>query len=170
MSVKWKIFFALNFIIGLPALVLLVRLGFLIWETRNPLDQYAMGYVVFAGLLFVTLNSFWNIFLLQRCYPDRALTGTQRGWNIFFLVINWLVELGLLIVTIVGIGEEFGSDASSGSDVGKIVLGILVLVIAAMASQLIMQAQLPRLISRNIQNKMSSLIESIGDNGTNSEF
>ena len=162
MPVKWKIFFALNLIIGLPALVLLIRLGFLIWQYGNPLEEYAMGYVVFAALLLVTTNSFWNLFRVQRYFPERALTGTQRGWNIFLLICNWIVEAILLMIFVFGISEEFNDDPNKGSDAGKLVLGLLVLIIASLTTVLIMQAKLPRLINRNIQNKMSSLIDSIG--------
>jgi hypothetical protein len=117
-------------------------------------------------LLAITLNGFLNIYILQRFFPDKLLPPGIKTLNTTSLVFNVLASIGLLIVCIWAASLEFGrkyyvSDGAEDAS-GKIVLAIMFFLWLVQVAVLIMQGQLPGLISRNNRQSISSLIDSIG--------
>lgn len=162
MSLKWKIFLALNFIVALPAFVLLLLLIIGLANNSNRNEDYLWGSAFGAGLLFVGLNSFLNIILVQRYYPDKLIPPPVRITHIILLVLSALTTIGMIILCVYAVMWEF-SDNNEGRDfTGKIMLGILILALIIEMITLIMQGGLPALINRNNRKKMDSLINAIG--------
>jgi uncharacterized membrane protein len=163
MSVKWKIFFALNFILAIPAFVALLFL-IINFSTnyRTGEDNLFFALAVF-GLLMITGNGFLNIYVIQRFFPDKLLPVNIKRLNIISLVINFIITAGLLILCIYGALEEFKQSNAGRDTTGKIVLVIFFIVCLIHIITLILQVQLPSLIMRNNHEKMNSLINSIGN-------
>ena len=162
MPVKWKIFFALNLVLSLPALACLVSLFIRLINSYNRYSGYSFALLFFVGSLLITFNGFLNIYLLQRFFPDKLLPVSVKRVNAVSLGLNVLVAIGILILCIYAAPLEFGSDYEEGDASGKIALVIIFFLWLVQVVVLIMQGQLPGLISRKNREKMDSLIDSIG--------
>jgi phosphotransferase system glucose/maltose/N-acetylglucosamine-specific IIC component len=163
MSAKWKIFFALNFILAIPAFVALL---FLIINFSTSY-RTGEGNLFFAlavfGLLMITGNGFLNIYVIQRFFPDKLLPVNIKRLNTISLVINFILITGLLILCIYGATIEFRQSNAGRDTSGKIALVIFCLACLIHIITLILQVQILPLINRNNSEKINSLINSIGN-------
>jgi hypothetical protein len=162
MPVRWKIFFALNFVLSLPALVCLIFLIISFLNSSRTGGFYLYAFLLLSGLLMITLNGFLNIYLIQRFFPDKLLPISVKRLNILSLVLNILVAIGVLILCIYGASEEFSRSSEGRDTSGKLALAIIFVLWLVQVVILVMQGQLPGLISRNNRESMHSLIDSIG--------
>ena len=162
MPVKWKIFLALNLVLSLPALACLVSLFIRLINSYNRYSHNTFSFLFLFALLLVTFNGLLNIYLLQRFFPDKLLPVSVKRVNAVSLGLNVLVAIGILILCIYAASLEFGSDYERGDASGKIALAVISFLWLVQVVVLIMQGQLPGLISRNNREKMDSLIDSIG--------
>jgi hypothetical protein len=162
MPVKWKIFFALNFVLSLPALAFLILFFINFLNNFRTSEDYFFGFLFIFGLLMITLNGFLNIYLIQRFFPDKLLPVSIKRLNTISLVLNILVATGILILCIYAASLEFGRDYGARDSGGKIALAVIFFLWLVQVVVLIMQGQLPGLISRNNRERMHSLIDSIG--------
>ena len=162
MPVKWKIFLSLNFVLSLPALVCLILLFINLLNSYNRSSDYFFSFAFLFGFLVVTLNGFLNIYLLQRFFPDKLLPVTIKRLHVLSLVLNILIAIGLLILCIYGASLEFSNNYEGRDVSGKIALAVIFFLWLVQIIILIMQGQLPGVISRNNREKMDSLIDSIG--------
>jgi len=162
MPVKWKIFLSLNFVLSLPALVCLILLFINLLNSYNRTSDYFFAFIFLFGFLAITLNGFLNIYLLQRFFPDKLLPVTIKRLHVLSLVLNILIAIGLLILCIYGASLEFSNNYEGRDVSGKIALAVIFFLWLVQIIILIMQGQLPGVISRNNREKMDSLIDSIG--------
>ena len=162
MPVKWKIFLALNFVLSLPALVCFILVIINLLNARRYASDDFIFIIFGLVLLVITLNGFLNIFLLQRFYPDKLIPAGIKQLNILSLVLNILAAIGVLLFGIYGATEEFSSRNEDRESYGKIAIAIIFFLWLVQVVVLIMQGQLPGLITRNNRKKMDSLIDSIG--------
>lgn len=163
MPAKWKIFFALNIVLSLPAFVFAILLAIELFNSSIYFDNI-IPYLMLAGLIFITFNGFLNIYVVQRFFPDKLIPVSVKRLNGFSLVMNMLTAIGLLLLGIHGAEAEFGDENSrSGSSSGQIAVYLLFLGLIIYIIVLLMQAQLPGIINRNNHYKIHSLIDSIGD-------
>jgi hypothetical protein len=163
MPVKWKIFLALNFTLSSPAFIGMLFLITKFPRTGRSTEDYTIFWIVISTLFVITINGFLNVFLLQRYYPDKLVPGKIKKLSLLSFTFAIVVTIGLVIMNIAGIIEVLNKqtpDFDTGSD--KIVLLILALMLILQLAIVIMQGQLPRLLQRNHQNSMLSLIDSIG--------
>jgi len=161
MGIKWKIFFALNVIVGLISFILLILL-LVFFGDINPSSEDYVYLIIFLFVLSVmTINEFLNILLLQRYYPDKMLTKGIRTLYSITSVFSILIVVLLLLGCIISAHEEFG-DNKTRSTSGRIAWIIMAAITVLQLIILIMQGQLLRLLRRNHQNTMHSLIDSIG--------
>ncbi len=108
------------------------------------------------------LNSFLNIFLLQRYYPDKLISKGIKKLYLLLLTLTGIIILGMLIICIYAGAEEFDSRNADRDANRKIVLLILFIAMIIQIIIFTMQIQLLALIKRNNQKSMHSLIDSIG--------
>ena len=162
MPVKWKIFLALNFVLSLPAFICLVLLSINLLNGHNRGADYIFAFVFLFGFLVITLNGFLNIYLLQRFFPDRLLPAGIKRLHVLSLLLNVLVAIGLLVLCIYAASVELTSDYEERDVSGRIALAVIFFLWLVQVIVLIMQGQLPGIISRNNREKMDSLIDSIG--------
>ena len=162
MPVKWKIFFALNFVLSLPALVCLVLLIIDFLNSYRRSEDYYFALLFIFGLLMIALNGFLNIYMIQRFFPDKLLPVSVKRFYILSLLLNILVAIGVLVLCIWGASIEFSRNNEGRDSSGKIVLAVIFILWLIQVVILIMQGQLPGLISRNNREKIHSLIDSIG--------
>ena len=163
MSLKWKIFFALNFILAIPAFVVLLFLIINFSTSYRTSEDNLFFTLALFGLLMITGNGFLNIYVIQRFFPDKLLPVNIKRLNTISLVINFIITAGLLILCIYGALEEFKQSNAGRDTTGKIVLVIFFIVCLIHIITLILQVQLPSLVMRNNHEKMNSLINSIGN-------
>jgi membrane-bound metal-dependent hydrolase YbcI (DUF457 family) len=164
MPVKWKIFLALNLVLSLPALICFILMIINFLNSHRYRQDDFIFFIFTLALLIIALNGFLNIYLLQRFYPDKLLPRSLKRLNAVSLALNILAAIGMLILCIYGASLEFSRDYSyKGNDSrGKIALAVIFSLWLVQVMVLVMQGQLPVLISRNNREKMSSLIDSIG--------
>ena len=164
MPVKWKIFLALNFVLSLPAFVCLILLfiNFLNTHYRKTEEDYLYAFLFLFMLLAISVNGFLNIYLLQRFFPDKLLPAGVKRLNIIALIINILTSIGILIFWFYVGSLVFSADYRRVESGGRITLAIIFFFWLIQLVVLVMQGQLPGLISRNNRDKMDSLIDSIG--------
>ena len=164
MPVKWKIFLALNFVLSLPAFVCLILLfiNFLNTNYRKTGEDYLYVFLFLFTLLAISVNGFLNIYLLQRFFPDKLLPAGIKRLTIIALVINILGSIGILIFCFYVGSLVFSADYRSVESGGRITIVIISFFWLIQLLVLVMQGQLPGLISRNNRKKMDSLIDSIG--------
>ena len=162
MPVKWKIFFALNIVTALLSFMLLFSLVMFIRAESGIKEEYlSFGISIFA-LCVVILNSFLNIFFLQRYYPDKIASRSVRRITMLSFILTIIITACFLVASII-LGEEEFSTNDQGLDTSdKIKLAIIFLLTILLIIVLIMQGQLPRFIRRNHQMSVHSLIDSIG--------
>jgi hypothetical protein len=163
MPVKWKIFFALNFLLAIPAFAALL-FSIINFSNRNRTgeDNFYFSLFIF-GLLMITGNGFLNIYIIQRFFPDKLLPVSIKRLNIISLVINFIITAGLLILCIYAAMDEFKQGNKGRDNSGKIALVIISVAWVIHFIILILQVQLPTLIIRNNREKINSLINSIGN-------
>ncbi|HEY6502352.1 MAG TPA: hypothetical protein VIZ28_00125 [Chitinophagaceae bacterium] len=162
MSLKWKIFFALNILVALPAFILLVLLLVIAFNDVNSSEDYLYFIIFLFAFSMMMLNGFLNIFLLQRFYPDKLIPAGAKRLNLLSWILTALVTIGLLISCYYAAIEVFDARNAGRNAAGKVTLIILLLILILQLIILVMQLQLRRLISRNNRNSMDSLIDSIG--------
>jgi hypothetical protein len=162
MPVKWKIFFALNFILALPAFVCLALLIIYFSDAYHTGEDNFYFIIFVFALSVITLNGFLNIYLLQRFFPDKLIPAATKRLNLVSLILTSIITAGLLILFIYGASEEFSADNEYRDASGKIALVIILLALIIQTIVLIMQGQLPGRISRNNSEQIDSLVDSIG--------
>jgi hypothetical protein len=161
MPLKWKIFFALNFVLSLPALAFLIYLFIYFLNSFSRTADIWIGVLFLVGLLMIMLNGFLNIYLIQRFFPDRLVPEGLLRVNTLSIVLNILLSVGLLIFNIY-ITSELLRYPYRLPTAQKITLGLFYFLWIVQVVILILQAQLPALINRNNHDKMNSMIDSIG--------
>jgi hypothetical protein len=164
MPVKWKIFLVLNFILSIPALIcfIFVFVQFINRHLNGRGGDETFVYLFLFSFFAIAANGLLNIYLLQRFFPDKMLSVAVKRLNIVSLTVNVLVSIGLMILCIYAASYEFGNDPEMRDEGGRIALGFIFFFWIVQVVVLVMQGQLPGLISRNNRNKMDSLIDSIG--------
>jgi len=162
MPMKWKIFFALNFVLSLPALICFIFLFINLINTYNRSSDYFIAFLFLFCLLMISLNGFLNIYLMQRFFPDKLIPESVRRLNTLSLVLNTMIAIGILIFCVYGASLEFSYGYEGRDTTGKIALAIVFVLWIVQVIILVMQGRLPRLISQNNHEKMKSLIDSIG--------
>jgi len=161
MPIKWKIFLALNFILGLPAFILLVFLVIKYSHTGHSSEDYLIFWIFTFALSVMIINSLLNISLLQRFYPDKLLPPVFKRLHMMFSILSGIIAAGMCIVCVYGALEMSNTDTRIKSR-GWIVLSIFFVTMIIQVITLVMQVQLPRRVTRNGRNSMRSLIDSIG--------
>ncbi|HLG39028.1 MAG TPA: hypothetical protein VI461_05130 [Chitinophagaceae bacterium] len=152
----------MNLVLSLPAFVCLILLFLQVLNSRNMGEDFFIVLLVLSGLFMITLNGFLNIYILQRFFPDKLLPGSIRQLNVFSLILNILASIGILIFCIYIYSIVF-SRYNEGRDIsGKWAWITIFILWIVQVAVLIMQGQLPRLINRNHNKKINSLIDSIG--------
>ncbi len=162
MTLKWKIFFALNILLALSAFILLILLFVALFSMNYRIEYYLSFAIFIFALSIMPLNSFLNIFLLQRYYPDKLISKGIKKLYLLLLTLTGIIILGMLIICIYAGAEEFDSRNADRDANRKIVLLILFIAMIIQIIIFTMQIQLLALIKRNNQKSMHSLIDSIG--------
>ena len=164
MPAKWKIFLVLNFTLMIPSIIGLVVLTISLFNTNlERTDDDLMFTTLFLFVFFtITLNSLLNVFIIQRYFPDKLIPVVIKRLNIVSFVLNILLSIGILVLCIYGASEEFDKGTARENNSGVIALGVILFIWIIQVIVLVMQGQLPSLISRNNRNKMDVLIDSIG--------
>src|SRR5262245_58025727 len=120
MPLKWKIFFALNFVLSLPALVCFIFLFINIINSYNRGADYFIAFLVLFSLLMISVNGFLNIYLIQRYFPDKLIPEGVRRLNTVSLVLNTIIAIGILILCVYGASLEFSYGYEGRDSSGKI--------------------------------------------------
>lgn len=163
MRIKWKIFLALNFILGIPAFIFLMLLIVEFFNSFKDMTDLSIPFLFLFGFSVITFNSFLNIFILQRFFPDKLISPSVRTLNLVSFILNILLAVITLVLSIYATALEFGNDPERKITDGKVVLLIIFIGLIIHIIVLVMQGQLPALINRNNRERMNSMINSIGE-------
>lgn len=160
MSVKWKIFLVLNFILAIPSLTMDVLLFLNLGNTRS--DESI--YVILFGLclLVLVVNAFFNIILVQKYYPDKMIPALFRNSHGVLTIFTAVLTILLLVLCLHAANDVYNTDYPYSNREAKRSLTLLFVFTFIQLISLVMQFQLPRHIKHNNEKKMDSLIDSIG--------
>ena len=162
MPLKWKIFYALNFVLSIPSFVCLLFLLINFFNNHVRQTNYTIAILSLCGFFMITVNGFLNIYTLQRFFPDKLLPAGLKTINILSLILNIVISIALLIITIAGAIDEFGDSYYYRDSTGRIIVIALFFFWGVQVVVLIMQGVLPAAISHNHRESIHSLIDSIG--------
>jgi hypothetical protein len=160
MQIKWKIFFALNLLLVLYAIVLLIATTATLSKFSHKQDSFILSIIFIFSFAVMAMNGILNVFLLRRFYLAKLIPAIIKSLSHLFLIITAIVTVVIFLTCLIGAREIF--NARDGHHVRTTTLTVSFLVVAIQTAILIMQEQLPRLIQLNYQSSMHSLIDSIG--------
>lgn len=118
--------------------------------------------LLLLGVLSLLVNSFLNLYLLNRFYPDKVVSKKMDRLSLILFCVNiiywFLFSLGL-IITLVDFKKERSLYQNTGFIIG---MAIMCLIAIFQIVVLVLQLKLPGTIVRNNRQQMSLLIDSIG--------
>ena len=149
LPLRWKIFRAVNYL-HLAGIVCLIGLPFFTLRgARISFNLFALLFYVSCVLLLI--NSCLNLFLLERCYPDKL---PNKGWHatIITVLVLVIVVLSLLLILFVyGFFEEFFHERQGWNSTGKKILLLLAFILSTGIYLCRRQISLRRAIRRNYE-------------------
>jgi len=96
-------------------------------------------------------------------FPYKILSGSALTAHIIAIVLNFIVFLGLLLITIVGFIIEFVEDKNSYDQTGKIIAALCLFLWLIDTFLLFCQLTINRYLKRNNMDLFTTMIDSIGD-------
>lgn len=161
---KWKLFLIANYVQLIAFLLLFITaLLNLVSYTRFYSDEIILRQVLaLLVLLLIALNSSINIHTLYRYFPDLVMTARSKAFLRVSGIISILIHAGLLYLYYLGLQEAY-QDRFEKDQIGIIILCGAFLLWLLELYILIVQFQVFDYLSRNNKKRMSTLIDSIGD-------
>lgn len=157
-SLRWKIFRVVNFIqafISMAFALLILLYAF------DEAQLYDIIWISLIILLFVSIsiNNFFNLHLLNKYYPDAALTPFKEKTATVLMILYLLITAGCLFLSIMAILTEI---ANLQDWIGGIIIFLFIFNSFLGIYIVIEQACLPILINRNNKKAMKRITEEIG--------
>lgn len=160
MSLRWKIFLAMNLIVGIPSLVLGLYILWLAFGLYNTYDQSIFRFLIALSFLTVAINSLINIYILQRHYPDKQISSSLKTINVIWIVLNIVVALFSCGLCYMGIKEEM-SNSHTESWVMLLLIALITWTLIHIMI-IVFQIKLIRTINRGVKSGVRSLIDQLG--------
>jgi hypothetical protein len=158
LSVKWKIYKILNYVLLLSAVLLFLVMLTVLLDNMDDIKAYFVTCV----FLLIIIQAFINLYVISKNLSYIILTGAKLKWHVTGSIINFIAFLGLLIflwLVLTKIRER--GDYTMG-DVGIIILLVCGFICLIDGFILFCQFTLPAYLKKNSTNLSHSLINSIG--------
>ena len=165
MSFKWKLYKVFNYILLVLGLLFSTYLCYLLLFDPPPSEEMLIPVSIVTLFLMMTIHSIINIIFSFKNFPDKALSGSSRAWNVISIVTNLLSAAGLIVFILAGAAEEFKEnpyEAYEKDPTGKLILLFLLLLLFTDLFVLICQFRLASVLENNAAESISSMINSIG--------
>ncbi|QNA45742.1 hypothetical protein [Lacibacter sediminis] len=159
---KWKALLILNYVNAAFWLIMLLVVILKLYQANQGGAEVKSNIVTVeaGGVIFLLFNILY-IYVLKTYFPFRKLTGAIKVIYVLGLVFVGFVAL-LFLITLVftSFGFYLGKGASNSNGTAL----ILCLVVFSIVSLLIFiwQIQLMNVLKRNQENKLNSILNSIG--------
>lgn len=166
---KWKALLVLNYISAVIWLLMLLVFLLMFWQAKNggaPVKSNVIVIAIGGGVLLL-FNIFY-IYVLKTYFPSRRLSGVTK-----FLYIAGLVFIGVIALLFIGLLSFSTYDTFSNSsvdiDIYSIVATSFFLIFSFLNLFLfIWHFQLIDVLSRNSEENVKSVLDSIGIDDNNS--
>jgi hypothetical protein len=165
-SFSWKVFLVVNYAQMVIYLLMCVAIITVMFKDSNTPDDNLYMTLFIAGLLLIAINSAINTHALHRYFPDRRLPSENKIVLIVFWTLSLLLYAGIAFITYIGYKEAFNTDYPSPKRSNNAVIITLALLSISWLMGvyiLIGQIQISGYLSMNSKRKMTSLINSIGE-------
>jgi hypothetical protein len=169
MRSKWKALLVLNYISAIIWLLMLLVFVFMIWQAKQGGNEIKTNVIAIStgGGVIILFNIFY-IYVLKAYFPSRILTGIVKLLYITGLVVMSFVALlflGLLLFSAYDIFSNIGGAIDSYS----LVTLIFIFFFTIISSLLVFwHFQLIDVLNRNSEEKVKSVLDSIGVDENNS--
>jgi len=166
---KWKALLVLNYLSAAVWAIMLLIYILVLWQAKHNWSEVKANVVTITlGVIALILFNIFFIYVLKEYFPSITLKGLAK-----FLYVSGLVFVGtlaLLFASLVFISSFDGFSNLSGSiDIYSLVTLIFSFIFAIINSLLfIWHFQLIDVLNRNSEEKMDSVLNSIGVNDNNS--
>lgn len=157
-SVKWKIYKILNYVLLLSAIILFIIMLTIVMDNLDDIKAYLV-----AGVFFMMIiQALINLYIISKNLPHKILTGSKLKWHVTGSVINFIAFLGLLIFLWFVLGKVTVRRNITENEVGLIILLVCGFICLIDGFILYCQFTLPAYLKKNSTNLSHSLINSIG--------
>ena len=161
-SIKWKIYKVLNYVLLFIASILFLIICALVFG-GNVIERDPTPYFIALGFLIMVSQSIINLHVYSKNFPYKILLGPALTAHIIATVLNFIVFLGLSLITIVGFIIEFGEEKNSNDQTGKLMVALCLFIWLIDTFLLFCQLTINRYLKRNNMDLFTTMIDSIGE-------
>ena len=158
LSVKWKFYKTLNYVLLISATILFLIMLTVITDNMDDITAYLVASI----FLFMIIQAFINVYILSKNFPYHKLTGARLRWHFTSVIINSASFIGLFIFMVFVILKAPGGNDTD--DVGLVVLLVCSFILLTDGFILFCQFTVPSYLKKNNTNLFHSMINSIGEN------
>lgn len=161
-SFKWKLYGIVNYLLLVLSVVYIIAMVLVAFSSGKDVDFVIAFISICTGFLVLFFNSFVNIYIIRRFFPDKILTPHASLLNLIALVAGLLITAALSLITFFGFREEFILKTETDDNIGRITVLVLGFTILLQYYSLLMQFQVNAFLKDNHHNSIDRLLESIG--------
>lgn len=158
LSVKWKFYKILNFVLLISATILFLIMLTVITDNVQDITAYLVA-LIFLLMIF---QAFINLYIVSKNFPYHKLTDARLRWHFTSITINSISFIGMsifLVFVILKVSERNGDD-----DIGLIILLVCCSILLMDGFILFCQFIIPTYLKKNNTTLFHSMINSIGEN------
>ena len=162
LSVKWKIYKILNYVLLVCAVILfLIMLTALMDNIGDP-----KAYLITCVFLLMIIQALINLYIASKNLPYKELTGSKLRWHVTGSIINFIAFLGLFTFLWFVVERLTEQRNFTEDDLGIIILLVCSFIWFTDGFILFCQMTLPAYLKKQSRNLSDSLVNSIGSDTT----
>ena len=158
LSVKWKFYKILNYVLLISATILFLVMLTIITDNITDITAYLVAFI----FLFMIIQVLINFYIISKNFPYHKLTGAKLRWHFTSIIFNAASFIGLSIFIIFVIMKVAGRNGTD--EIGLIILLVCSFVLLIDGFILFCQFTIPSYLKKNNTNLLHSMINSIGEN------
>ena len=162
MTIKWKIYRLLNYILfGASSIIFLFLIRLLFKAPGHELLIFSL--IFSSGFLSMIILSLINITIMSKTFPDRLLNKRQGRWHIFSVTLN-VFALSCLLVALVTLLNEMDNIRSSDLSMGPfLIMATLLITLLTMSIFIFIgQVTLKKYLRSKSNLSADAMVDSIG--------
>ena len=161
LPLSWKLYKAFNYVLLIYASILLLLIATIVSVESLPDDS--SFYIFVTGVILILVASIININIINRFFPDKALSGRATVGHVLSLIFLILTFIGFSL-TIYYALKLFYQSRRNNDNASLIFLITMAIVNCLQLYVIILQMQLRRFVRKNNDQTIGRLIDSIGTN------
>ena len=158
LSVKWKVYKILNYVLVVFATILFLLMLTIIMDNSDDISAYLVA-CIFLLMIFQALI---NLYILSKSFPYHILSGQKLTWHVIAVTLDIISFLGMLAFLIFVIKKTFGR-RDQFDDVGTIVFIVCSCIWVLNGFILFSQLTVTFYLRKNSKTLFHTMIDSIGE-------